>query len=94
MNKQARKGFRPPSAMKGIGYFQNLRKNFLTIFLEIFVFWKFFSRIFFEEFFFGRIFWKKLLREIFWEDFFLGGGTVWDRVPKEDAANFESDTFL
>ena len=21
-------------------------------------------------------------------------GTVWDRVPKEDAANFESDTFL
>ena len=20
--------------------------------------------------------------------------TVWDRVPKEDAANFESDTFL
>ena len=25
--KQARKGFRPPSAMKGIGYFQNLRKK-------------------------------------------------------------------
>ena len=21
-------------------------------------------------------------------------GTVWERVPKEDAANFESDTFL
>ena len=28
--QQARKGFRPPSAMKGIGYFQNLR-----IFLDI-----------------------------------------------------------
>ena len=28
--KQARKGFRPPSAMKGMGYFQNLR-NFLDI---------------------------------------------------------------
>ena len=26
--RQAQKGFRPPSAMKGIGYFQNLR-NFL-----------------------------------------------------------------
>jgi len=24
MKKQARKGFRPPSAMKGMGYFQNL----------------------------------------------------------------------
>ena len=32
-NKQARKGFRPPSAMKGIGYFQNLRffgRNYLV----------------------------------------------------------------
>ena len=36
--KQARKGFRPPSAMKGMGYFQKLR-NFLDIsgnFLGIF----------------------------------------------------------
>ena len=32
-SKQARNGFRPPSAMKGMGYFQNLR-NFLGIFLE------------------------------------------------------------
>ena len=32
--KQARKGFRPPSAMKGIGYFQNL-KNLLRNSLEI-----------------------------------------------------------
>ena len=37
INKQARKGFRPPSAMKGIGYFQNLR-NLMKI--EIFwIFW-------------------------------------------------------
>ena len=36
--KQARKGFRPPSAMKGIGYFQNLG-NFLIFFLEFF--WNF-----------------------------------------------------
>ena len=34
LKHQARKGFWPPSAMKGIGYFQNLR-NFLD-FLEIF----------------------------------------------------------
>ena len=29
-------------------------------------------------------------------DFYESGSsfTVWDRVPKEDAANFESDTFL
>ena len=70
-SKQARKGFRPPSAMKGIGYFQNLRK-ILRIFLEIFwifwgIFWEFFRRIFWEEFF-GRNF----LGEIFWEDFFGG----------------------
>ena len=35
LGKQARKGFWPPSAMKGIGYFQNLR-NLLRIFLEFF----------------------------------------------------------
>ena len=37
--KQAHKGFRPPSAMKGIGYFQNLR-NVLEIF---WIFWEFFG---------------------------------------------------
>ena len=49
--KQAQKGFRPPSVMKGIGYFQNLR-----IFLESF--WIFLG-IFLEFFwrnFFGGIF--------------------------------------
>ena len=33
--KHARKGFRSPSAMKGVGYFQNLR-NLLRIFWEFF----------------------------------------------------------
>ena len=33
MKKQARKGFRPLSAMQGIGYFQNFG-NFLGIFWE------------------------------------------------------------
>ena len=34
LEKQAQKGFRPPSAMKGIGYFQNLRKKFGEILWE------------------------------------------------------------
>ena len=49
-DKQARKGFRPPSAMYGIGYFQNLR-NFLRNCLEIV--WTFFGQIFWEDLF-GR----------------------------------------
>ena len=80
LKKQARKGFRPPSAMKGIGYFQNLR-NLLRNFLEIFwiLFWEFFGRIFWEDFLeefiwkivlekfvLGRIFWGGY----FWEEFF------------------------
>ena len=73
--KQARKGFRPPSAMKGIGYFQNLG-NLLRNFLEIFwifwgIIWKFFRRIFFGgihlEEFFGRIFLGGFFGRIFWE---------------------------
>ena len=69
--EQARKGFRPPSAMKGIGYFQN--------FLEIFwIFWgiilEFFRRIFFGgiflEEFFGRIFLGGFFGRIFWEELF------------------------
>ena len=80
--KQARKGFRPPSAMKGIGYFQNLR-NLLRIFLEFFwifweIFWEFFRRIFLKEFIW-RNFWEKYFGRIFWEDIFgrnsLGGIT-------------------
>ena len=56
--KQAPKGFRPPSAMKGIGYFQNLR-NFLRIY-----FWKFFG-------FFGNVL-GGFFGGIFLEDFFEG----------------------
>ena len=62
-DEQARKGFRPPSAMMGIGYFQNLRnllRNFLDFILGIF--WEFFR----------RIFWRNLLGGIFWRNF-LGG---------------------
>ena len=75
--KQARKGFRPLSAMQGIEYFQNLR-NFLRkwkyfgfyggIFLELFCnFWGIFQRIFLEE-----CLCENVLRELFWEDFFGG----------------------
>ena len=46
--KHARKGFWPPSAMKGIGYFQNLG-NLLRNCLEIF--WEFFRRNFLGGFF-------------------------------------------
>ena len=67
--KQARKGFRPPSAMMGIGYFQNLRK-ILRIFLDSLG--NFLGH--FQEDFFGGIFWdifwRNFLGEIFWEDFF------------------------
>ena len=47
--KQAHKGFRPPSAMWGIGYFQNL-KNILRNCLEIFP-KVLFGEIFLLEFF-------------------------------------------
>ena len=67
VKQQARKGFRPPSAMKGMEYFQNLR-NFLEIFwIFLGILWEFFRRNFF-----GGIF-----REIFGRNFFgrifLGG---------------------
>ena len=79
--KQARKGFRPPSAMKGIGYFQNLR-NLLRNCLEIF--WEFFRRIFLEEFlgefflggFFERIFWKEFFKRNFLGGFFWKEGRI------------------
>jgi hypothetical protein len=65
--KQARKGFRPLSAMYGIGYFQNLM-NFLKNCLEIFWIVLEFS---------GEFFVRNFLGEMFWEDFFgrnfLGG---------------------
>ena len=66
IHKQALKGFRPLSAMKGIGCFQNLR-NFFRNCLEIF------QEDFLEEFFwrnfFGGIFWEKFFGRIFWEEF-------------------------
>ena len=75
VKKQARKDFWPPSAMMGIGYFQNL---FLRKCLDIF--WNFYG--FFLEFFwrnvlggtfvgemFGRNFWEEFFGRIFWEAF-------------------------
>ena len=59
--KQARKGFRPPSAMKEIGYFQNL-----GIFLEYFwIFWGNFLCRFFREKFLGGFFGRISLEEFF-----------------------------
>ena len=52
----------PPSAMKGIGYFQNLR-NFLRFFLD------FFLEIFWED---DEFFWRNFFGEFFWKDV-LGG---------------------
>ena len=84
--KQARKGFRPLSAMQGIGYFQNLG-NFLRNCLEIFwilggnflgIFLEFFGghswRTFLEDFL-GGLFWRTFLEEFFWKNFF--GGIFW-----------------
>ena len=85
--KQARKGFRPPSAMKGIGYFQNLRnllRNFFGFFGEFLgdflggFFWKnLFGGIFgrnFLEFFWEDFFGRIFLRGILWEEFFVYDG--------------------
>ena len=61
--KHARKGFRPPGAMKG--FLRNVLENFwvlLGILLE------YFRRIFLE-----RFFWRNFLEEMFWEDIFLWG---------------------
>ena len=72
LKKQARKGFRPPSAMKGMGYFQNLRNLLKDFFWRNFlgeIFWRiFFGRIFLGGFF-GRIFWVDFLGGILWEEF-------------------------
>ena len=69
LKHQARKGFWPPSAMKGIGYFQNLR-NFLDIsgnFLGGFFLGGFFGEDFLGGFF-GRIFWEDFLGGILWKE--------------------------
>ena len=64
LKKQARKGFRSLSAMKGIGYFQNLWNFFKIV-------WKFFGILLqdFLEDFFGGIFWSNFLGKKFLEDF-------------------------
>ena len=71
VKKQARKGFWPPSAMEGIGYFQKfwgIFRNFSG---------GFFCRNFLGEFFWEDIFWEDFFRGIFLEKFFgrifLGG---------------------
>ena len=47
----------------------------------------------------SKLFWPKKVDESSLMSFIIIQNklecvTVWDRVPKEDAANFESDTFL
>ena len=64
--KQARKGFRPPYAMKVIGYFQNLRnllRNYLQIFGEFLgnLLEKFFGRKIFGWIFMGGFFGRNSL---------------------------------
>ena len=76
--KQARNGFGPTSAMKGIRYFQNLRNCLRNVWEFLEMFGKSFRTIFLEEFFrtiFGKkilgwIFGRIFLRGLFWEDFF------------------------
>ena len=76
--KQAQKGFRPLSAMSGIGYFQN-QELFEELFWNFLDFsWIFFGGLgfFWEDLFgrislggfFGRIFWRIFLGRFFWED--------------------------
>ena len=51
--KQARQGFRPLSAMKGIGYFQNFQnflRNCLDFFFGEICFWRSFWEVFMGEF--------------------------------------------
>ena len=71
--EQARKGFRPLSAIFVIFFFEifwNL--EFLWIFFLIFLefsWWNFLGEIFLGGFF-GRIFWEDFFGRIFWENFF------------------------
>ena len=75
--KQARKGFPPPSAMKGGDTFKILEifwKFFGYFWNFLGIFWEFFRRIFWEEFFernfFGGFFWEDLFGRIFLGGFF------------------------
>ena len=64
-------GLQVRCAMKGIRYFQNLKK-----FWELFgIFWEFFRRIFGRNFL-GEFFWRIFLGGFFWEKFF--GGFFWE----------------
>jgi hypothetical protein len=68
MKKQARKSFRPPSAMKGIGYL-DFFGNFLG---------GFFGGIYLEE-----LFWRNILGGFFLGGFFLAdflGGIFWEEL--------------
>ena len=73
--KQAQKGFRPPSAMKAIGYFQNLKIFLESFWIFLGIFREFFWRTFLEVFY-GGIVWEDFLGGFFWRIFledFLGG---------------------
>ena len=80
-----KKGFRPPSAMMGFGYFQNLRnllRNCLQIFWEFFEsFWGIFWEEFFGRNFLGEIFLEDFLGRIFCEGFFERNSLV--EIKKE-----------
>jgi hypothetical protein len=65
MKNKPKRVFRPPSAMKGIGYFQNLRIFFRNC-LE------FFGN------FLGGFFWRNFFGGFFWED--LLGGILWEEL--------------
>ena len=68
VRKQARKGFRPLSAMKGIGW-----RNIVGE-----IFWE----EFFRRNFLGRIIWEKFLGGFFWKEFFgrnFLGGIFWEK---------------
>ena len=69
--KQARKGFRPPSAM--------------FVIISFWIFLEFFERIVFGGLFgrnfFSGIFWEKFFGGVFWED--LLGGFFWEEFNKK-----------
>ena len=67
--KQARKGFRPPSAMFVIISFGIFLEFFERIVFGGLFGRNFFSGIFWEKFF-GGVFWEDLLGWFFWEEFF------------------------
>ena len=67
LKKQAREGFRPPSAMKRIGYFQK-KLRFFGDFLGDIFFGGFFLEGFFRRIFYQGFFWEDFLGGILWEE--------------------------